>query len=198
MKILVIVGHPEKGSFNHAIVQTAIQTLQASGHKVMFHDLHDEGFDPTLTCAELPKDAELDPVIEKHCRELTDADGIVVVHPNWWGMPPAIIKGWIDRIIRPGMAYEFIGEDGGEGVPVGLLKADTALVFNTSNTAVEREQIVFGDPLETIWKNCIFGLCGVKQFYRVTFSTVVTSDEEKRGQWLNEVKRTVEEYFPQC
>ncbi len=196
MKILVILGHPSKDSFNHAIAQTTVQTLQSSGHEVIFHDLHDEGFDPILTGAEMPKDAELDPVIEQHCRELTEADGIVVVHPNWWGAPPAIIKGWIDRVIRPGAAYEFVGEDGGEGVPVGLLKAKAALVFNTSNTAPEREQKVFGDPLETIWKNCIFGLCGVTRFFRKSFTIVITSTDEERRRWLDEVKRTVEKYFP--
>lgn len=198
MKILVILGHPDKESFNHAIAQTTAQTLQTSGHEVIFHDLYDEGFDPILTNAELPKDAKLDPVIEKHCHELTESGGIVIIHPNWWGAPPAIIKGWIDRVIRPGAAYAFVGDDGGEGVPVGLLKAKAALVFNTSNTAIEREMLVFGDPLETIWKNCIFGLCGVNWFYRKSFTTVVTSDEEKRFQWLDEVKQTVEKYFPQC
>jgi len=54
-----------------------------------------------------------------------------VVHPNWWGQPPAILKGWIDRILRPGVAYQFLEGDAGEGVPVGLLKAETALIFNT-------------------------------------------------------------------
>ena len=53
--------------------------------------------------------------------------------------PPAILKGWIDRVMRPGVAYEFLEGDSGEGVPNGLLKAKTALVFNTSNTPEDRE-----------------------------------------------------------
>jgi NAD(P)H dehydrogenase (quinone) len=63
------------------------------------------------------------------------------------------------------------------------LKAKTAIVFNTSNTEREREKNVFGDPLETIWKNCIFGLCGVKNFYRKMFSIVVLSSQEQRKEW---------------
>jgi len=52
-----------------------------------------------------------------------------------------------------------------EGIPIGLLQAKAAVVFNTSNTPPQREQAAFGDPLETIWKNCIFDLCGVKTFF---------------------------------
>ncbi|UCD65659.1 MAG: flavodoxin family protein, partial [Deltaproteobacteria bacterium] len=93
------------------------------------------------------------------------------------------------------VAYEFIEEDKGEGVPNGLLKADRALVFNTSNTETEREKRVFGDPLENIWKNCIFDLCGVKKFYRRTFNIIVTSSEDERKEWLEEVRQTVSKFF---
>jgi len=77
-----------------------------------------------------------------------------------------------------------------------LLKAKAAIVFNTSNTAVDREQNVFGDPLETIWRNCIFGLCGVTNFYRRTFGIVVTSTEAQRQNWLEEVRRDINTAFP--
>jgi putative NADPH-quinone reductase len=84
------------------------------------------------------------------------------------------------RVVRPGVAYRFEETDGGEGIPIGLLRARTALVFNTSNTPVEREQAVFQDPLETIWKNCIFDLCGVNTFFRRMFCVVVTSSPQQR------------------
>ncbi len=196
MIISVILAHPREGSFNHAICETVVRTLRDSGHQVRFHDLYDEGFDPVLPADEIPRNVELDSLIQLHCDEIRRADGIVVVHPNWWGQPPAILKGWIDRIIRPGVAYEFLEGDSGEGVPCGLLKARVALVFNTSNTPADRELSVFGDPLETIWKNSIFGLCGVKKFHRKMFGVIVTSTEEQRKDWLKEVEKTVKEYFP--
>jgi putative NADPH-quinone reductase len=95
------------------------------------------------------------------------------------------------------VAYEFLEEDSGEGVPRGLLKAGKAIVFNTSNTFAERELHVFGDPLETLWKNCIFELCGVKEFYRKTYSVVVTSSLAQREAWLEDVRETIAEYFPE-
>lgn len=196
MNILVILGHPDKNSFNHAIANTVVETLSNTGHEVFFHDLYEEGFNPIISSQEIPKGASLDKVTEKHCTEVSKAEGIVVIHPNWWGQPPAILKGWVDRVIRPGVAYEFKEGDNGEGVPIGLLKAETALVFNTSNTPKEREIQVFGDPLENLWKNCIFDFCGVKKFYRKMFGVVVTSKLEKRQAWLKEVEKTVNEYFP--
>lgn len=196
MKISVILGHPSKESFNHAIADTAVKTLISAGHEVVFHDLYGEKFDPVLTYAEIPKGAALDPAIQGHCSEISNVDGIIIVHPNWWGQPPAVLKGWVDRVIRAGVAYEFSEGDGGEGVPVGLLKAKTALVFNTSDTPGERERKAFGDPLETIWKNCIFDLCGVKDFYRKTYGVIANSTLEQRQLWLKDVRETVSRYFP--
>ena len=196
MIVSVILAHPNKESFNHAIASTVVEALQKNGHDVNFHDLHEEKFDPILPFKEFLEDAHLPLEIEKHCKEISDADGIVIIHPNWWGQPPAILKGWVDRVIRPGVAYEFLEGDNGEGIPNGLLKAKSALVFNTSNTETEREQKVFKDPLETIWKNCVFDLCGVFDFYRRMFNIIVTSSEEQRKEWLHEVRQTIDKYYP--
>ena len=196
MNVLVVVAHPNVQSFNRAIAETAVLTLQRNGHNVRFHDLYEERFDPVLSDEEILKDAFLQTAIERHCAEVASADGFVIVHPNWWGQPPAILKGWIDRLFRPGVAYEFQEGDTGEGVPIGLLKANAAIVFNTSNTSKEREMEAFGDPLEILWKNCIFDLCGVKNFYRKMFGIIVTSTPEQRKKWLDEVGETINRYFP--
>jgi NAD(P)H dehydrogenase (quinone) len=196
MNISIILSHPNPQSFNHAIAHTAAIILQQHGHQVTFHDLYAEHFDPLLFHAEFPKGVLLPLEITAHCEEIATADGIVIVHPNWWGQPPAILKGWIDRVLRPDVAYRFLEGDQGEGVPIGLLKAKAALVFNTSNTQPERERAVFGDPLQLLWKNCIFDLCGVSTFYREMFSAVVTSTEDQRSQWLQQVQAVVARYFP--
>lgn len=196
MNISVILAHPDPESFNHAIAGAVVTALEENGHTVQYHDLYQEQFDPMLPADECPKDAELPANIAMHCREITSADGIVIVHPNWWGQPPAILKGWVDRVIRPGVAYEFIEGDDGEGIPVGLLQARSALVFNTSNTASEREHNTFKDPLETIWKNCIFDLCGVTTFHRRMFNIIVVSTYEQRQAWLEEVRQSVHSHYP--
>jgi putative NADPH-quinone reductase len=196
MNISIILAHPNPESFNHAIANTAAETLRQNGHQVILHDLCQEQFPPLLPAAELQTKAKLDPVIAGHCREITRADGIIIVHPNWWGMPPAILKGWIDRVLRMGIAYRFVANDKGEGVAQGLLRAGTAVVFNTANTPDDREKELFGDPLETHWKKCVYDLCGVKNVQRRNFTVVITSTPEQRAGWLEEVRQIVAGHFP--
>lgn len=191
LRVLAILAHPVPGSLNHAIMAEVRKTLLERGHEVHAHDLYVEGFDPLLTGLENQRGASLPPLVARHCEELASAEGIVIVHPNWWGMPPAVLTGWVDRVLRPGLAYEFLEGDQGEGVPHGLLKARWAAVFNTSNTFPEREAQVFGDPLERIWKDCIFGLCGVDNVFRRTFSVVVTSTREERAAWLKQASADI-------
>ncbi|ACB76399.1 NAD(P)H-dependent oxidoreductase [Opitutus terrae] len=196
MNLSLILAHPNPASFNHAIATTAATELRRLGHTVVLHDLYAERFDPILPAAEFAQDAKLPALIAAHCAEIAAADGIIIVHPNWWGQPPAILKGWIDRVLRAGQAYNFIEGDNGEGVPVGLLKAKAAVVFNTANTPKEREDAVFGDPLELLWKKCVFDLCGVTRVHRETFRVVIASTPAVREEWLGRVRKIVADEFP--
>jgi NAD(P)H dehydrogenase (quinone) len=196
LKISVILAHPNQGSFNHAIADTVMVTLRQNGHGVYFHDLYAEGFNPVLHYDEIHRDAVLPENITRYCEEIAAADGVVFIHPDWWGMPPAILKGFIDRVFRPGITYRFLEGDAGEGIPAGLLRAKAALVLNTSNTPSQREQDVFGDPLERLWKDCICGFCGIPLFRRRMFGVIVTSSREQRKEWLAEVHDLVQETFP--
>jgi NAD(P)H dehydrogenase (quinone) len=188
MNISIILGHPIKESFNHAIAETVRETVSKNGNRIFYHDLYKENFDPVLPGRETFRGETVAQDIRHYCDEIVVSDAIVIVHPNWWGQPPAMLKGWVDRVFRPGTAYEFQHNDSGEGVPRGLLRAKTAIVFNTSNTPLERELNAFGDPLERLWKNCIFDLCGVKNFQRKMYGVVCTSTLEQRKAWLEDVR----------
>jgi putative NADPH-quinone reductase len=193
MKVLVVLGHQNtnKDSFCHAIAATVREQLESAGHEVVYHDLYAEGFDPVLPQAEIQKDAPLAADVEQHCDEVATADGYVVIHPNWWAQPPAMLKGWLDRCFRQGQAYEF----GASGV-IGLLDGRKAVVLTTSNTPRDVELKVFGDPLENLWKTCIFGFCGLTDFYRRNFESIVLSTPEQRAAWLEETRSIIADRFP--
>ena len=195
MLISLVLAHPDPSSFNHALAGVVHEALTEAGHRVSFHDLHAEGFDPVLPAGEIPTGCELPEDISDWCDEIGSAQGIVIVHPNWWGQPPAILKGWVDRVLRPGVAYRFLEGDDGEGVPVGLLRARTALVLNTANTPANREAETFGDPLQRTWADCVFGLCGVTDMRRRVFAVVVTSTAEQRAAWLDEARSLAQASF---
>jgi NAD(P)H dehydrogenase (quinone) len=195
MKILVVLAHPNPASFNAAIAQTAVKTLEESGYEVIFHDLYAEKFDPVLPAGEINKDAALSGVIEQQCAELAAAAGIIIIHPSWWSQPPAILKGWLDRVFRVEVAYH-LPSQGGKGLPQGLIGAEVAVVFTTSNTPPLREIDLYGDPLQKIWENCVFRVCGVKTFFRKNFAVMAASTEQQRRGWLHEVANIVQGYFP--
>jgi NAD(P)H dehydrogenase (quinone) len=190
MNIFVLIGHQRQGSFCHAIASVAIEELKAVGHAIVYHDLYAERFDPILPHEEILCGAKPDSIVQRHCEEIAAADGYVIVHPNWWAMPPAILKGWIDRVLRQGVAYEFTAQ----GVN-GLLKGRRAVVLTTSNTPREDELRIFGDPLENLWKTCVFGFCGVTDFYRRNFESIILSTPEQRADWLNEVRQIIRQRF---
>ena len=191
MNVFVLIGHQKQGSFCHAIAATAVEELKAAGHEVVYHDLYAEHFDPILRDEEIPKGAPQDPIVEQHCREVAAADGYVIVHPNWWAMPPAMLKGWMDRVLRQGVAYQF-----GPGGVEPLLVGKRAVVLTTSNTPRDDELRLFGDPLENLWKACVFNFCGVEDFCRRNFESIVMSTPEHRRGWLDEVRTIIRQRFP--
>lgn len=188
MRALVVVASPNPSSFCHAMADAASRALSERGCAIHFHDLYAERFDPVQPTGEQANTRSTDALVERHCADLAGADLILVFHPNWWGQLPAILKGWVDRVFRLDTAYGYPADVGPEGVPVGLLKARRAFVFNTSNTPADRERAVFGDPLETLWKNCIFGLCGVASVERRMYAPMATSTGAQRAAWLGEVE----------
>jgi putative NADPH-quinone reductase len=190
MRIGVYVAHPRHGSFNHALFDAVVDELRQRGCEVLAHDLCAEGFSPVLTAeetetvqaAERSEDAQLD----LHRAEVATLDGLVFVHPNWWGMPPAVLTGWMQRVLVPGVAYK-LGT--AEGEPVGLLRAGRALVLNTSDTPADREHHEFGDPLQRIWAACVLPYVGVADVRRVVFRTVGDSTDGQRADWLREARK---------
>jgi putative NADPH-quinone reductase len=155
-------------------------------HKTFFHDLYVEHFDPVVPHAEIADDSLLPELVKQHINELKQANGIVIIHPNWWGTPPAILKGWVDRVLRSGFAYRF-----GPNGPEQFFTEKTVQVFSTSNTPRDIEINVYGDPLEQFWGKVVFGLCGNKSFERRNFESIILSTHDDRAQWLNEVRETI-------
>lgn len=192
--MLVLVAHPRPDSFNHALTERVVSTLRRRNLHVDAHDLYAEGFDPVLRAeeayttgqnAEQVLAASSDPLLAQHRRELGSASALVVVHPNWWGKPPAILAGWLDRVLVPGVAYRL---DQAGGAPVPLLSLRELLVINTSDTTQEREAALFGDPLESIWARCVAPYVGEPSVERVVLRVVAEAGAAERTRWLDQIE----------
>lgn len=181
MKGLVIIGHPARPSFSHALADHVAGAWRAAGLEVAAQDLSAIGFDPMLTQREARGAASQDASVQAQIAALLAADFLAIIHPVMWGMPPAVLKGWVDRVFAPGVAYGFApGAVEADGAPaIGLLRLRHALVLCTSNA-----HPLDPDPLEMIWRETIFGFCGVRQVTYRCFAPVVPNTDATRQSWL--------------
>lgn len=109
MRLLVVFAHPCPESFGASLCRAAVESLTAGGHEVRLRDLYAEGFDPVIREAEW-RDYFADPAASaaRLAGDLADlrwAEGLVLVYPTWWYGPPAMLKGWFERVWLPGATF---------------------------------------------------------------------------------------------
>lgn len=112
MHVLMIYAHPRADSFCAALRDTTRAALESAGHTVELRDLHAEGFDPVLSAAERARyhtEGENEAGLEDHVAALRRAEALVLVYPTWWYGMPAMLKGWLDRVWSPGVAFRLGG-----------------------------------------------------------------------------------------
>ena len=192
MEVLIVLCHPLSGSFNHAVAERVHATLDEQGYTTRLHDLYAEDFDPVLPGDELRRGVSFDTRVLEHAEELAACAGLVVVHPDWWGMPPALLKGWIDRVFRPGVAYEFEGEEFLRKQKTPLLSGKRALVFATTDATPAE------DPglLEGFWGQAVFAYCGLEGFGIHVLRDLRRLEPADRTAWLRFVAEVVRTCFP--
>jgi putative NADPH-quinone reductase len=190
VRILLILCHPLPGSFNHAVADRARQSLAAAGHQVLFHDLYQEGFDPVLAAPEYRRGVSFDEQVVRHTRELETCGGIVFVHPEWWGQPPALLKGWVDRVLRPGVAYEPTDQEQPERPAAPLLSDKTAVVLATHDAGAP------SGLLQKVWQEGVFAFCGIREAQCQVLNDLRRLGPAERQAWLDQVSGALLRLFP--
>ncbi len=191
MRIVEILCNPRPGSYNLALAAGAREKLVQLGHEVILHDLYREGFDPVLSAPELARSYSLDGLVQIHSQDIAAADGLIIFHPDWWGQPPALMKGWIDRVFRQGVAYDLEGDDFSEKSWKPLLTGKKGLVFCTSDEHGQDGQ----GMLERLWTDVILGRCGMTAQCHV-LRDLRRTDPAQRRAWMDSMNAIIEESFP--
>ena len=110
-RALLVLAHPCHDSFSHALADAAESALVDHGAHVDRIDLYASGFRAAMSLEErIAYDSDepiVDAQVRQHADLLTRADALVFVYPTWWGGPPAILKGWIERVAVPGVGFVF-------------------------------------------------------------------------------------------
>jgi NAD(P)H dehydrogenase (quinone) len=183
-KIFLVFGHYNENSFNAAIRDTFKNEAEKKGHSVDVTDLYKEKFNPVFA-GEKPDDEVLD-----HRKRIENCDTIVLIAPIWNFRMPAIVEGWIDKVLSPPWAYTFKKLVGNYGYPIGNLKDKKAIIFCTyGSPRLAITTFFLNLPIRRL-KRGVFHMCGIYNIvYRRYFAVPFVSDA-KRKEFLDDVKKT--------
>ena len=184
-KIFLVYGHYDDQSFNAAIRDTFIKTAEEKGNKIDLVDLYKEKFDPVFSGQE--PDAE----VLDHRNRIEKCDVIVLIAPIWNFRMPAIMEGWIDKVLAPPWAFTFMKLIGNYGYPLGNLKNKKAIIFCTYGSPRMAITTFFLNlPIRRL-KRGVFHICGIRKInYRRYFAVPFVSDA-KRKSFLEDVANSV-------
>ncbi|MEJ5049795.1 NAD(P)H-dependent oxidoreductase [Chryseobacterium culicis] len=184
-RIAIINGHPHKDSFNFGLAEAYRLGAVETGAEVKEIVIRDLNFNPNLQFG-YQKRMELEPDLMKAWKIIQWADHLVWVHPVWWGGFPALMKGFIDRLFLPGMAYKYrensVWWD-------KLLKGKTAHIITTLDQPGWYYRLFFGRPSVNQLKKSILEYCGVKPVTLTYIGIIRNSKDEQRAQWLKKVNK---------
>ncbi len=180
MKAYVVYCHPDPNSFTAALRDRALDALKAAGHQVRTSDLYDDGFDPALSRAEWlehlePKHPAAE--IAGYCDNLRWCDALVFVYPTWWSGQPAMLTGWLDRVLVRGVAWEL--PEGATRI-TGQLTNVSRLVAITSHGSSKLINVIEGETGRRIIGRSVRVLC--HRFARTTWLALYDVDRSSQAQ----------------
>jgi len=188
MKTAVIYAHPWDGSFNHAVLESALKGIKESGNDFELIDLNAEGFEPAFKKEELAlysKGKFIDPKVGEYQNKLDKCQEIILIFPIWWGTAPAILKGFFDKILLKDWAYD--------QMPNGYLKGKLThikkvTIFTTMAAPRIGYELFIKKMIKSEIINWTLKTCGVKKSKIFPLCNVVGVTKEKREMWLKNVE----------
>ena len=183
-KILIINGHPDKESLCFALAESYKKGADTNGDQCQLVHLVDLKFNPILTYGYRVV-SELEPDLLKIQQDILQADHLVFVYPNWWATFPALLKGFIDRVLLPNFAFKYH-----EKGPFWdkLLKGKTARLIVTMDTPKWYYWLINRNAGHNAMKIGVLEFCGIKPVKISAFAPVKSSGDLKRKKWLAEVE----------
>jgi len=184
-KVLIINGHPNRDSFNFGVATAYENGARSVGAEVKHLVVSELKFNPNLEFG-YQKRTPLEPDLIAAWEAIQWAEHLVWVHPVWWGGLPAIMKGFIDRLFLPGMAFQYrensIQWD-------KLLKGKTAHIITTLDQPSWYYRLVYGRPSVNQLKKSTLEFCGISPVKVTYLGIVKTSDFNVRKKWLEKIEQ---------
>ncbi|RYZ87927.1 MAG: flavodoxin family protein [Proteobacteria bacterium] len=180
----MIQGHPDAESFNYSLHRAYKEGAEASGHTVKEIFVGELSFESNLKFG-YRKRTELEPDLIKSQELIRWAEHIVLIHPVWWGSIPAVLKGFFDRTLLPGFAFQkrenSVWWD-------KLLVGKTAHIVSTLDQPSWYYKLVYRAPTDRALKHLTFKFCGISPVRITHIGPIRLSTVDYRTKWLERLK----------
>ncbi|WP_304224347.1 NAD(P)H-dependent oxidoreductase [Gracilinema caldarium] len=200
MRVLIVLAYPKKEGFNRAIAREVQKYFQKdSSVTSTFVDLYADRFDPVLSEDEIPRKFSFDETTLRYQQYIKDADRVVFIHPDWWGGPPAILKGFLDRVFRPGVAYGFREADFRNADTPGLFtdkRFDVFITTDAHNPDADNPNPQSANSVTAslswsparVWKEQVLDFCGARDIRIHVFWNLRGSSYAERKMYLDSIQ----------
>lgn len=189
MRTVIVFNHPYEESYCNAILESVTKGLEKSTHEVDVINLDKDQFDPRMTSADLKAFVEhtaVDPQVIDYQERIRTADHLIFIFPIWWDIMPATTKGFIDRVLSPGLAYDH--HPRGFGLVPLLKNLKSIILITTMNKPAIMYSVLIGNLIRKVMVKSVFKTMGYKNVSWISFTSVKRVSQEKRVKWLNELE----------
>lgn len=190
MRVAIVFNHPYKGSYCHAILDSVKKGLDKAGHKIDVIHLDHDQFNPVMTAEDLlafRNKKSIDPQALEYIQRIKAADHLVFIFPIWWELMPALMKGFIDKVIFPGETYDYTSS--GYGMVTLMDNLKSATVITTMNTPAMMYKLMYGDAIKKALIRGTLKKSGIKKVKWLSLNMVKASSNQKREKWLENIEK---------
>jgi len=189
MRVAIVFNHPYDGSYCNAILSAVTKGLQNAHHEIDLIHLDKDNFNPVMTSADLKafRDKKpVDPKVFEYKQRLEQADQLIFIFPIWWELMPALTKGFIDKVIFPGVAYDYTNASNTLMKPL-FTKLKGVTLITTMNTPSILYRLLFGNAVKKAMLLGTFWKMGYKNRKWISLNSVKMVSQEKRTKWLTKL-----------
>jgi len=191
MRTAVVFNHPYEGSYCNAVLEAVLSGLRLGGHEADLFHLDNDGFDPVMRAADLKgfKDGSpVDPKALEYRSRLEQADHLVLIFPIWWELMPAMTKGFIDKVIFPGVAYDYDNSGRWPKMVKRWARLKGITLITTMNTPSSVYRLIFGNAIKKAVFTGTFWKMGYGPRKWINLNMVKFVSAKKRKKWLGEIE----------
>jgi putative NADPH-quinone reductase len=189
MRTTIVFNHPNDGSYCNAILNAVTKGLQKANHEIDLMHLDNDGFNPIMSKADLKAFVErkpVDPQVMDYNERLKKADHLIFIFPIWWDLMPATTKGFVDRVLYPGVVYDH--HPRGFGLRPLLKNLKGITIITTMNIPNIMYSLLIGNLIRKAMLKSVFKTMGYKNLHWINFTSVKSVSQKKRIKWLTDIE----------